>query len=158
FAVVDAASDELVLAQDRFGEKPCCCVAARGEATQAFASTPAALAAFGLTTQLPPRRVAQWFRFGFAPRPTPDTGSRDTGSNPDANLRVSQAPPSAALPHTAANDLRTALQQSVARCVDTAVPVGLLLSGGVDSSCLAACLAALGRTNVPAFQFCADGE
>src|SRR5690606_29850104 len=50
------------------------------------------------------------------------------------------------------------LQQSVARCVDTAVPVGLLLSGGVDSSCLAACLAALGRTNVPAFQFCADGE
>jgi asparagine synthase (glutamine-hydrolysing) len=52
--------------------------------------------------------------------------------------------------------LRGRLVASVARCVDTELRTGLLLSGGIDSSCLAVALRELGR-HLPAYQFRAEG-
>ena len=75
-------------------------------------------------------------------------------------VRETPTPPAAgAWPRRGAladRDLHDELVASVERCIDTRVPVGLSLSGGLDSSCLALALAELGAP-VPAYQFCADG-
>ena len=50
YAVVDERSEQVYLGQDRYGERPLCCVIARIDGRWqlvAFASTPAALRAFG---------------------------------------------------------------------------------------------------------------
>ncbi len=160
FAVVDAERDELVIGQDRFGEKPLFCVQERAQsAPVAFASVPAALVPLGVDAEVPPARVAQWFRFGFAAwlpqrvRPAarllPAPATAPATPSPATQSSTTQSPTAS---------LRQRLQQSVARCIDTRVPVGLQLSGGLDSSCLAACLAALEQPGLPAFQFKATDE
>ncbi|MBL9076241.1 MAG: asparagine synthetase B [Planctomycetes bacterium] len=151
FAVVDTVTGELVTGRDRYGEKPLVCLhdtGAAGRPLLAFASTAPALAAFGVPALRRPRRRAEWFRCGFHdPLPRRLPGRLVLAHHAPA------APPAAAT----ATDLRAALVGAVRGCVDTPVPVGLLLSGGIDSSCLAASLGALGR-RVPAYQFRANGE
>lgn len=173
YAVVDTTSGEIVFGQDRYGEKPFFCLIARDAATPelvAFASTPGALQHLGMPAWGPGRGLAAWFRRGFVD-PTPHRfGTR---------LRLDRVPhrgaPLSAGPHGGTwwrrwqprgeqpptprrepDTLRERLVHSVARCVDTTVPTGLLLSGGLDSSCLAVALRTLGRT-APAYQFCAAG-
>ncbi|MCA8963244.1 MAG: hypothetical protein KDC48_00080 [Planctomycetes bacterium] len=170
FAVVDAERDELVLGQDRFGEKPLFCVQERGRPTPvAFASVPSALRPLDVVAESPPARIAQWFRFGFAaqlpqrvrpaarlvPAPSPRSPGEPSLREPS---RDEQSPRAMSASKASTTPLRQQLQQSVARCIDTQVPVGLQLSGGLDSSCLAACLAALDAGPLPAFQFHAAGE
>ncbi|MFO1077084.1 MAG: asparagine synthase-related protein [Planctomycetota bacterium] len=140
FAVVDAATGELVLRRDRFGEKPLFAARDTSGAIVAFASTPPALAVFGVPpVELEPAAAA-FFRRGFA------------AFAPAA--AVAEPLPARAL--TEARDPGPGLVAGVARCADAAVPVALALSGGIDSSCLAAALAANAR-RVPAYQFRAAG-
>jgi asparagine synthase (glutamine-hydrolysing) len=171
YAVVDVETGQVVLGQDRFGEKPLYCLDARlGRERHlvAFASTPAALCEVGMPAVRAPRRLGDWFRFGFG-NPLPHRFH--------TRLRLDELPcrggpfliaprerascepwQPAAMPaaRTPPADLREAAAASVARCLDTAVPTGLLLSGGIDSSCLAATLRRLGRA-LPAYQFRAEG-
>jgi asparagine synthase (glutamine-hydrolysing) len=174
YAVVDTATGELLLGQDRYGEKPLFCVVARvlGRRTLvAFASTIAALRPFGIASSASPRRLAELFRFGWA-KLLPERGSARLRIEPPPHrgepLRIADddaaatwftrlSPPPAPTPTTPARgSLRTELTASVARCVDTSVGVGLSLSGGLDSSCLALALRDLGRS-VPAYQLHARG-
>ncbi len=180
YAVVDRDTGNLVLGQDRYGEKPLFALVGRGRGTgsgrralQAFASTPGALRALGMPAIGAPRRLAAWFARGFAdPTPhrfstrlalarLPQRGAPLRTAN-DADLPHSWCAPFATAPAApppppAPPSLRAGLFAGVARCVDASVPVGLSLSGGLDSSCLAAALRAAGR-RVPAFQFLADGS
>lgn len=167
YAVVDTATGTLVFGQDRYGEKPLLCVVDRLDGRPqlvAFASMRAAFAPFGLPPAVEPRRLAELFRFGWAPirsvrcssrlriEPLPRRGEplQTTTSGDDWWQRATAAPPPA--PSTPpAPDLRTALRDSVARCLDTSRAAGLALSGGLDSSCLAAALGELGQ-RVPAYQ------
>lgn len=175
YAVVDAERDELVFGQDRFGEKPLWCLAAqrrRRWQLVAFASTPAALAALGgaplaVARQLPdllrygwcdwlPQRVERGLWLVPAPgRGAPFVADANGYRQPWPGRRTGpQAPPGPA--PAAATDLRLGAVAAVSRSASTSQPVGLLLSGGIDSSCLAAALRIAGRS-VPAFQFRASG-
>ncbi|MBL8732980.1 MAG: asparagine synthetase B [Planctomycetes bacterium] len=139
FAVVDTTTGTITTGRDRYGEKPWFTTEhQRGGAPQlvAFASTPAALRCVGGAPPDGAARLGDWFRQGWTPAAAPP------------------APPAPPPPTT--TDLRAALLASVARCVDTRVPVALSLSGGLDSSCLAAALHTNGR-HVPAYQLRAAG-
>lgn len=153
-AVVDAASDRLLLWRDAAGEKPLFVFREQGE-VQAFASTLPALRCLGVDAALPPAAVAQLFARGFAGAPTAAGGELDAAPPP---LQPPLESPLASPPATAAAaELRARLLQAVRRCADVQVPAALCLSGGRDSSSLAAALAAVGR-RLPAYQFRAAGE
>jgi len=169
FAVADAHTGELVFARDRHGEKPFFCLVERdGPAWRlvAFASSEATLHELGMPRDIAPRRIAEWFRFGWhreaplrfhrraklvaldvhGPSVTTTDGARWLRPWHDA-------PPQRATPR---RGVRDELIAAVTRCTDTPVPVALSLSGGVDSSCLAFALAAAGR-RVAAYQLRAAG-
>ncbi len=146
-AIWDARRSRLVLARDRFGIKPlyyrespgCLEFASelralpRGEidldaleAFLAFNSVPAPLTIFRDARKLPPGHLLVWedgeTRLERYARPAPSTADalRD---EPDAVL---------------AAELRDRLRESVRAHLVADVPVGVLLSGGVDSALLAA--------------------
>lgn len=176
YAVVDAATGDIVLGQDRFGEKPLFLLAARADgrgALHAFGSSPAALAALGMPPLPLGNQLDDLVRFGFAdPLPhrfedhlwlaaVPRRGipwfvARPAGRGDETPWRpeadATTAPPPPPQPAT----LRERFFASVARCVDATQPVGLLLSGGIDSSCIAAALRHARRA-APTFQFLAKG-
>jgi asparagine synthase (glutamine-hydrolysing) len=171
FAVVDVATGELVFGQDRWAEKPLCCFVERidGRPTLvAFASTAPALGCLGIPLEHSARRLSEWFRYGWsAARPHRFDARRSLTTVPQRGVPLTTggtafawcAPwqPAAATPNVSATaDLRRCLTDSVARCLDTTVPVALSLSGGIDSSCLALALRDLGRA-LPAYQFRAAG-
>lgn len=163
YAVADVQTGELVLGRDQYGEKPLLCAVA-DQRVVAFASTPVALRRLGLRVDWPSSWLAEWFRFGWAPEQTLPVDERhrlvtpaghgplvarcdarqrlDTWGDPDA-IRAGTSIP--------ARDVRAAVCESTRRCADTAVPVALALSGGIDSSCLAIALHAADR-HVPAYQ------
>src|SRR5262249_55750712 len=143
-AMWDARERRLVLARDRFGIKPLYYRAAgdtldfaselralpRGEidldaleAVLAFNCVPAPYSIFRDTRQLPPRHVLPWNgapelrRFA---RPAPALEARE---DDEAEL---------------IEELRARLRDSVRAHLVSDVPVGVLLSGGVDSCTLAA--------------------
>jgi asparagine synthase (glutamine-hydrolysing) len=146
-AVWDARRRRLVLARDRFGIKPLYYRVADGglefaselralprgevdldalEAFLAFNSVPAPLSIFRDVRKLPPGHLLVWedgaVRLSRFARPAPVTR--------DAVRRE----PEEAL----AEDLRGRLRDSVRAHLVADVPVGVLLSGGVDSALLAA--------------------
>jgi asparagine synthase (glutamine-hydrolysing) len=179
YAVVDTQDDTLVFGQDRHGEKPFWGLVERRGGTLelvAFASTPAALRRLGAPAFGSPRRLAELFRFGFAPHwpqrvstrqqlvvpprggePLLARGAGRTWCQPWQPARTVVAPDAADLPPTAGVDqLAVELMFAVSSCVDTRVPVGLSLSGGLDSSCLALTLRMFEHT-VPAYHLHAAG-
>src|SRR5438876_7733023 len=146
-AIWDAPRRRLVLARDRFGIKPLYYRDAGGElefaselralprgevdlealeAFLAFNSIPAPLTIFREIRKLPPGHVLVWE--GRAPRlerfarPAPVAAGDVRGEN-EASL---------------AEELRARLRDSVRAHLVSDVPVGVLLSGGVDSATLAA--------------------
>src|SRR5439155_13121251 len=146
-AIWDASARRLVLARDRFGIKPLYYRAGDGglsfaselralprgevdlealEAFLAFNSVPAPLTIFREIRKLPPGHVLVWE--GRAPRlerfarPAP-VAARDVRGEDEASL---------------AEELRARLRDSVRAHLVSDVPVGVLLSGGVDSATLAA--------------------
>jgi asparagine synthase (glutamine-hydrolysing) len=152
YAVVDVETGELFTGRDRYGEKPLVQVhepPAEWRSMVAFASTPGALDALGCRRWYAEGRFAELFRFGWMPRDEPIPLAPAASIMQQQLARMQAAKPTAA-------GVRSALVESVARCVDTRVPVALSLSGGLDSSCLALALHANGK-RVPAYQLRAAG-
>ncbi len=165
FAIVDPRVDAVLLAVDPLGEKPLYVAEEHGR-LQAFASSPSALEELGFATALSPRQRAELLRSGAVRAVESRTPSVRCAALAPALYRAEPASGGRAAPFAASTgaavvprgcQLTDALQRAVARCAEAEVPVGLCLSGGIDSACLAACLDALGRHDVVAYQFRAHG-
>lgn len=162
FAVIDRPQRRLFLARDRFGEKPLFFYRQPGRF--AFASELSALLRHGgIAAELNGRAVQKLFAWGFLPAPNtlychcrklPPGTSLTYGIDDDSlcerrywSFRLT---PDESLTHAdaprLAEELRTLLAQSVRRRLMSDVPLGLFLSGGIDSG---AVLAATARA-VPA--------
>jgi len=150
FALLDRPRRRIFLARDRFGEKPLY-YAHRGRFL-AFASELSALCLHpSVDTSLSPRNVQKLFAYGFVPAP----GSLVAGVSKlpaGAQARFEQASgafrvqrywrflvePEEALddgdePHLV-EELRHLIRQAVCRRLISDVPLGIFLSGGIDSS------------------------
>jgi asparagine synthase (glutamine-hydrolysing) len=154
FAAYDLASGELFLARDRFGEKPLFYVSMRG--LFAFGSELSALLAHPTV----PREVdsvalRKYFAHCFFPAPhTPYRAIRKLPGGHWLTLDRSGVvrireywrfdivddPPSGN-DDELAEELRSLISQGVERRMESDVPLGVLLSGGIDSSAILACAA-----------------
>lgn len=156
FALWDRDASELSLARDPFGIKPLYIVRRAG--TVAFASEIRALLAAGVA----PRRISAeavhaYLSLGSIPDPLVAVGGIQTlapGSvltlrfekgivvGEENAVMASALEPSGAVPErdmrAASSIVREALRDSVAHHLVSDVPVGLFLSGGVDSSAVVA--------------------
>ncbi len=176
FAAYDAAEGTLLLARDALGEKPL--FTARREGRIYFASTLEALLAIGDLPRDPdPEAVSLYLAFSYIPAPW--TVYRAVRKLPAGHLLTASrrgpgspetwwVPPA---PGTfrgtfedAVEALAAALRDATKRRLLADVPVGLFLSGGLDSTAVAAAAAAAGagvrayslRHPDPAFDESAD--
>lgn len=152
FAVWDKTQKSVFLARDRFGEKPL--YWARQDDTFLFASELSAITAHsGFRADFDPLSLKKYFAHGFLPAPNAiykdthklpaghslrfDLSSGQVTSKPYWRFRIEPQdnPPSL---DEAAEQLRALLLQSVERRLMSDVPLGVFLSGGVDSSLAAA--------------------
>ena len=168
FAWLDPAGKELLLARDRYGVKPL--VWERREDGVAFASDLFGLDALaGATREVDPEQARQYMLLGYVPAPyTIWKGPRKL--LPGHFLRVRWGDAGAPLieetaywsladikPVTAeaasdmAAGLPALLREAVSLRLISDVPVGLLLSGGIDSSLVGAVTAEIPGAKVPSF-------
>ena len=174
FALWDGAEKRLHLCRDRFGVKPL--YYTRSPQLLAFASEPRALHRVGLTgNQVDPAALCEYVQFGYvsAPKslyaalrtvrpgtvltfdPTLDVTENTYWSASKlysaAEVRPSsealRAMPEAALLERVESELSEAFQYRLV----SDVPVGLFLSGGIDSSIVAALLARVPGTTLRTF-------
>src|SRR5215467_12880698 len=167
FAIYDRVRRCLFMARDRFGEKPLFVYRQPGRI--AFASELSALLRHsGIPAEIEPRAVQKFFAWGFIPSPnalyrhssqvpsgTSLLYSLDDDSLSERRYWKFRVEPDPSLsdkdvPHLA-DELRALFAQSVERRLMSDVPLGLFLSGGIDSG---AVLAAASRA-LPAKQICA---
>jgi len=159
FAVFDAAQGRLFLARDRFGEKPL--YYAERSGSFVFASETSALVRHpDVGFELDPRGIQKLFAYGYIPAPTTalrgvsmlpagwwlqhDCRTGKTSSHeywrfrlePDDSITDRDEP-------RLIEELRALLMASVRRRLESDVPLGIFLSGGVDSSAVLACAAKL---------------
>jgi asparagine synthase (glutamine-hydrolysing) len=145
-AVWDARSGTLLLARDRTGKKPLFYCVQDGRLT--FGSEiKALLACPWIAPEVDPARVAEYFTFGYVPHPR--TLYRGIEQVPPASVVVygrdgaararrywdalpAPAGLGAAQPDTAR--IASLLEEATARRLVSDVPLGALLSGGIDSS------------------------
>jgi asparagine synthase (glutamine-hydrolysing) len=157
FVVVDLLQRHALLARDRFGKKPLCYAERDGRLT--FASTLDALVTLlPVRPGLDMRAIAEYLVLQYVPAPlTPYEGVRKLEPGcvaewRDGRLEVTRywsAPlgtrPS---PNGHAEDvtaeLRARLRAAVSARLEADVPLGVFLSGGLDSSVVVAEMAALG--------------
>jgi asparagine synthase (glutamine-hydrolysing) len=155
FAVFDATEGRLFLARDRFGEKPL--YYAERPGVFAFASEVTALVRHpSIAFELDPRGVQKLFAYGYIPAPATAlrgiaklpagwtlqhdcrTGKTSTSEfwrfrlEPDDSITDRDEP-------KLIEQLRALLMASVRRRLESDVPLGIFLSGGVDSSAVLAC-------------------
>jgi asparagine synthase (glutamine-hydrolysing) len=166
-AIVERDSGRVVLARDRLGIKPL--YVAESADTVRFASTlPALLAAGGIDTSIDTTALAYYLTF-HAVVPPPRTILAGVRKLPPATVRVYEPDgtsserrywdaPFARDPARAdwtENDWQDALAESLSTAVRrrmvSDVPVGVLLSGGLDSSRVVALLAEQGQTGLSTF-------
>ncbi|MEW6219530.1 MAG: asparagine synthase (glutamine-hydrolyzing) [Thermodesulfobacteriota bacterium] len=150
FALYDRRANRLLLARDHLGVKPLFYTQAKG--TLFFASEIKALTALPQVGRtLSPQALADYLALQFVPRPgtvyqeiaelapasflKAENGRLTTGTYWQLPLAEATPPPSLA---EAAGEVMTLLRRAVARRLMADVPVGVLLSGGVDSSAIAA--------------------
>jgi asparagine synthase (glutamine-hydrolysing) len=158
-AIWDRQEKRGVLARDPFGIKPL--YYAQKNQGLLFASEIKALLASGLIqAQLSPEGVSSYLRWGSH---DPDQGLLQNIKSilPGTYLELNgdhlntQAFPSISWdstpPAAAVSDFRSALLDSVAAHLVSDVPVGLFLSGGLDSSSLLAACHILGYSNIRSF-------
>ena len=167
FAVWERDSGRLVLARDRLGIKPLYYAEPRGRFR--FASTlPALLAAGDVDTAIDPVALHHYLSW-HAVVPPPMTILKGVRKLPPATIcivepdgrrreevywRLQVGPRAADRDMTEADwreDARAALAKAVDRRRVADVPVGVLLSGGLDSSLLVALLAELGQADLKTF-------
>ncbi|GAB7047443.1 N-acetylglutaminylglutamine amidotransferase [Catenuloplanes indicus] len=164
FAIVERETGTLVLGRDRLGIKPLYYAeTARG---LRFASTlPALLAAGGVDTELDPVALHHYMTF-HSVVPAPMTILRGVRKLPPATVRVItsdgrrtdtvywepvHARTSIMTPDEWQDALMSRLRTAVERRMVADVPVGVLLSGGLDSSLIVALLAEQGQTGLTTF-------
>jgi asparagine synthase (glutamine-hydrolysing) len=155
FAVYDLASNELFLARDRFGEKPLFYVSMPG--LFAFGSELSVLLAHpAVPREVDAVALRKYFAHCFFPAPhTPYRAIRKLpgGHSLMMNIRsgavrmreywrfdIAGDPPSCN-DDRLAEELRSLISQAVERRLESDVPLGILLSGGIDSSSIVACAA-----------------
>jgi asparagine synthase (glutamine-hydrolysing) len=161
-AIWDARERRVVLARDRYGIKPLYYRREPGllsfaselrslptgevdldavEAFLAFNSIPAPLSIWRDTRKLPPGHVLVWEHEG---EPRPERFARP-GPVPAAEVRTYEEE------SEVVEELRARLRDSVRAHLVADVPVGVLLSGGIDSSTLAALAASESSYRVQTF-------
>jgi asparagine synthase (glutamine-hydrolysing) len=162
FAIVDTAAGTLFLARDRAGEKPLFYEVADGELR--FASELKGLLAAGRPRRIDPTALDLLLFSAYAPGdhtlvagirqlPPAHALSFDLASGALTTWRYWSLPPAprlAADPVELLTELERLLADAVRRQLVADVPVGLLLSGGVDSSVITA-LAARAAPDVRTF-------
>ncbi|MGN6550332.1 MAG: N-acetylglutaminylglutamine amidotransferase, partial [Pararhizobium sp.] len=167
FVLHERDSGRVVMARDRFGIKPLY-LAETGETLRFASSLPALLEAGGVDTSID--RVALNLYMTFhAVVPPPRTILNGVRKLPPATIRVIEpdgrrrdtvywTPPFERDPGEAALTARDwrdrvlhELKQAVKRRMVADVPVGVLLSGGVDSSVIVGLLAAAGQKDLMTF-------
>ena len=152
-ALLDVERGEVLLARDRAGQKPLYMAELAGGG-HAFASEIRALLRVpGVDARLDPAGLGHWLTFGFVPAPfTLRRGIRQLMPGTFARLREGRAAalgrfapePGPAQPKLRGelDELSRALEDALSTAVRehlvADVPVGVLLSGGVDSSTIAA--------------------
>jgi asparagine synthase (glutamine-hydrolysing) len=165
FAILDARRGRLLLARDRFGEKPLFYADRGGEL--AFASElTALLAGAPMDRDLEPSAVDAYFVHGYVPGP--GTVLRGVQQLPPAHLlrwesstRRSAVERYWRTPEVAAEavESRDALVEEIGELLEASirsrmisdVPLGVFLSGGVDSTLIAALAARTSRGPVKTF-------
>jgi asparagine synthase (glutamine-hydrolysing) len=160
-AIWDATSQALVLARDRAGEKPL--FYSQNADGIMFGSTPRLFDSAPQGTEVSAEAIACYLAHTFIP--APKTIYPSVSVLPPAHfLHISVAGatglvrywdfptcrPTRARVSACEEAVEAVLEDSVTRCLDADVPVGLFLSGGVDSSLVAA-LASRHRKRLPAF-------
>ncbi len=167
FALVERDSGRLVLGRDRLGIKPL--YLAEVDGALRFASTlPALLAGGGADTQLDPVALHHYFSW-HAVVPAPFTVLKGVRKLPPATVLSIEPdgtrattkywdPPYSRLPEHEgmtepewAEAVLGALRTAVKRRMVSDVPVGVLLSGGIDSSLIVALLADAGQRGLATF-------
>jgi asparagine synthase (glutamine-hydrolysing) len=167
FAVHERDSGRVILARDRLGIKPLYYAESPGRLR--FASTlPALLAAGGVDTSIDPVALNHYLSF-HAVVPPPRTILKGVRKLPPATVRVIEPDGrvrdhsywSLSYEHAGADDrtsreewrdrLGAALRRAVERRMVADVPVGVLLSGGVDSSLIVGLLTEAGQTGLNTF-------
>jgi asparagine synthase (glutamine-hydrolysing) len=173
FALVERDSGRLVLARDRLGIKPL--YLAEVEGALRFASTlPGLLAGGGVDTALDPVALDHYFSW-HAVVPAPLTVLSGVRKLPPATVMVVEPdgrrsartywdPPFARRAQDDgmgedewADAVLDALRTAVQRRMVADVPVGVLLSGGLDSSLIVALLAESGQRGLATFSIGFDG-
>ncbi|MFC1401610.1 MULTISPECIES: N-acetylglutaminylglutamine amidotransferase [Streptacidiphilus] len=174
FALVEHESGRVVLGRDRLGVKPL--YLAEGPGRLRFASSlPALLAGGGIDTSIDPVALHHYLSF-HSVVPAPRTVLAGVGKLPPATVRVVEPdgthhdrlywnPPHTRLPGYVgmdAADWRDAvldgLRTAVRRRTVADVPVGVLLSGGLDSSLVVALLAESGARDLATFSVGFEAE
>jgi asparagine synthase (glutamine-hydrolysing) len=167
FAIVERSSGRLILARDRLGIKPLYLAESPGRLR--FASTLPALVAGGdVDTSLDPVALHHYLSF-HSVVPAPRTILTGVRKLPPATVRVVEAdgrmtdemywsPSHSRDPDRASmtasewqEEVLERLRIAVARRMVADVPVGVLLSGGIDSSLVVALLAGEGQTDLTTF-------
>ena len=156
FAIWDGRRRSLLLARDRLGQKPLYWAEVGGRFL--FASeAKAILAALDATPAVDPRALARYLALDFVPTPwcifegvhkLPAAHCLERRAGADARLSSywelpvpTADPPSVA---EAIHRTRELFETAVARRLMSDVPIGLLLSGGLDSTLVGAALRRLG--------------
>lgn len=153
-AIVDERRDELILARDPLGIKP---LVRTTSDRFAFASDATALVSAGLSAGLIDHEaIEEYATFHYVPHPRtgirdiaqvePGTAVRRHADGSEETVRFAKRPFEGPGPRhpVALKELDAVLRRSVARQLVADVDVGVLLSGGVDSSLLLAYAAANG--------------
>ncbi len=167
FAIHERDSGRLVLARDRLGIKPCYVAETAGRV--AFASTlPALLEAGDIDTGIDPVALNYYMSF-HAVVPAPFTLLKGVRKLPPATLRIyeqdgsqrsetywhlrvgSREEDHAVTAGEWQERVLEALRRSVRRRMVADVPVGVLLSGGLDSSLIVGLLAEQGQAGLSTF-------
>ena len=168
FALWDDRTGELFLVRDRLGVKPL--LWAQDGSGIAFASTLPALRRAGYGGALDPQAVADFLEWGFVPEQRaivsgiqklpPATIARWKDGALTTRTYWRQPPASVASGVTfpeAVDRTEQLLLKAVARRTRADVPIGALLSGGIDSALVCWALREVGST-VEAFTFAAPGH
>jgi asparagine synthase (glutamine-hydrolysing) len=168
FCLVEHASGRCVLARDRLGIKPLYLQELRDGGLRIASSLPAIVAGGGADTRVDPVALHHYLSF-HSIVPAPRTIVRGVRKLPPATVLVLEPdgrrrerrywdPPFERDPDRAdwsAEDWETAimdaLRVAVRRRMVADVPVGILLSGGLDSSLIAALLAEQGQRGLATF-------
>jgi len=169
FALWDARQQILFCARDRLGKKPFHYSWINGDFV--FGSEIAALAALpGFNTAIRPEAVDDFFTYGYVPEPGSifegteklPAASTLTLDRATGRLRINRywqpCPQKVAITEDeAAPELRRRLKTAVAQRLVSDVPLGAFLSGGVDSSAVAAAAATLRTTELDTFTIGFEG-